>query len=86
MLLGLVVLAVVLTLLLRGDVSSRRATVDELASARAIAAARLRHFAEEREERFRYYHRAWNVGSGQRSSGRGYVLPFATEQRKGAGG
>ncbi len=82
MLLALFVLALVLALVLRGDSSAGRATVGELASARAIAAARLRHYAEEREERFRQYHRAWTIGGGRRAPGRGYVLPFAAEERR----
>ncbi len=89
MLLGLVALAVVLALLLRADAKSSRATVDELASARAIAAARLSRFADEREERFRHYRAKWPSRPRQRPAAetrepaaRGYVVPFRTETRR----
>lgn len=81
MLLGLLVLALVFAALLRAAPATERATVSEIASARMIAAARLRQFAEEREERFRYYHRAWSAGAGRRAPGH-YVLPFTNERRR----
>jgi hypothetical protein len=81
MLIGLVGLALVLAGLLRAAPAAERATVSEIISARMIAAARLRQFAEEREERFRYYHRAWTTSAGRRAPGR-YVLPFTNEGRR----
>ncbi len=83
MLAGLAFLALVLILLFGpGGTASRRATEQELASARAIAAARLRQFEEERAERFRAYHRAWwGSGVARSSSGRGYVSPFGQERK-----
>ncbi len=84
MLVGLALFAVVLIVLLGpGGTASQRATVQELASARAIAAARLRQFEDERQERFRLYHRVWGAGGSRRSCGRGYVSPFTAETRRG---
>jgi len=61
--------------------ASQGATVDELASARLIAAARLRQFDEERAERFRRYHHAWAKGRrAPGDSGRGYLVPFAAAE------
>ena len=63
--------------------ASQGATVDEIASARLIAAARLRQFEDERQERFRRYHTAW--AKGRRSpgdSGRGYLVPFTAGGRR----
>ncbi len=81
MLLALAVVAGFIMLVLSSDGrSSRGATVDELASARAIAAARLRQFEEERQERFRHYHLAWTMAR-RRDPGRGYVLPFTGQAR-----
>ncbi len=50
-------------------------TVDDLAAARVIAAARLHQIEQERAERFRQYHRAWATARGK-TDGRRYVLPF----------
>ncbi len=75
--LGLIVL-----LLLPGRQLSQRATVNELASARLIAAARLRQFEDERQERFRRYHQAWATARG-RTPARGYVVPFVAGARRG---
>ncbi len=84
MLAGLAFLAFLLILLFGpGGTASQRATEQELASARAIAAARLRQFEDERQERFRAYHRAWGAGGARGSSGRGYVSPFTAETRRG---
>jgi hypothetical protein len=74
---GFVALVTVLALAHRGH-ASRGATVDEIASARLIAAARLRQFEEERAERFRRYHTAWaKVRRSPGDGGRGYLVPFA---------
>ncbi len=51
-------------------------TVDDLAAARVVAAARLHQIEQERAERFRQYHRAWGTARGK-TDGRRYVLPFA---------
>lgn len=59
----------------------RRATTDELVSARAIAAARLQEIGEAREERFRQYHRAWS-SARPKAGPRPYVLPFAAGGRE----
>jgi len=61
----------------RGD-GARRSTAAELASAHTVAAARLRIYEQEREERFRYYHQAWSRPPAPARIGRGagYVLPF----------
>lgn len=83
MIIALILSGLLLWLLLLSDGEARgRATVGEFASARMIAAARLRHFADEREERFRHYHRAWSAGAGRRAPGRGYVVPFAAGGRR----
>ena len=76
MLLAAAFLALVLAFLALPADASQRATVEEVTSARMIAAARLRQFADEREERFRRYHRGWSGVAGRRDTGRGYVVEF----------
>ena len=79
MTLALLTVAAVLVLLALSSrgAGTERATPEQLASARAIAAARLQQLADEREERFRFYHRTWNIGVGaRRELARGYVLEF----------
>jgi hypothetical protein len=57
----LAVAGIVLAVALRRDrEASRRATVGELAAARATIAARLRRFDEERAVRFVRYEQAWS--------------------------
>jgi hypothetical protein len=69
--------AVVVLLALSRGWHAERATPEQVASARAIAGARLQQLADEREERFRLYHRAWSFGGGaRRGPARGYVLEF----------
>ena len=75
--------AVILAALSRGE-ASRGASPADLVSARLIVAARLRQIEEERAERFRRYHLAWAVTRrAPRTSAHGYVLPFASGERRG---
>jgi aryl-alcohol dehydrogenase-like predicted oxidoreductase len=60
----------------------QRATPEELAAARLVAAARLRRLAEEREERLRQYARAWSVAR-RPVPAHGYVIEFHARGRRG---
>ena len=78
MTIGLLLAAALVLLALARGSESQRATPEQVASARAIAGARLQQLADEREERFRLYHQAWRVGhvGARRELAQGYVLEF----------
>ncbi len=83
MLLALAVVAGILLLLFSSNGAGRQgATVGEIASARAIASARLRQLEEERQDRFRLYHAKWAAARG-RTPAHGYVVPFTAGARRG---
>ncbi len=72
----LLVFAAVLLILAARSRQPVSVTVDDLAAARVVAAARLHQIQQERAERFRAYHRSWATVRGK-TDGRRYVLPFA---------
>jgi hypothetical protein len=84
MLLALLALGMLFLVLLRWDGLPRRmASIDDMTSARLIAATRLQRIEEERRERFQAYDRAWSIRGGRREFGRGYVVEFRAGGRRG---